>query len=440
MNVFELNIDGLIGPTHNYAGLSLGNVASKTNAYSTASPKLAVKQGIKKMRLLHNMGVKQALFPPHARPNIPLLNQLGFSGKNILKDALKTEPKLLIACFSASNMWAANAATITASLDSLDNKLHFTAANLISNFHRHQETPFTQTLLKRYFANKDYFIHHPPLPNTSQFGDEGAANHTRICENHATPGMNFYVYGKHGFNPELDVKTNFPARQSFEASMAISRTHRVNTPIYAMQHPDAIESGVFHNDVIATGNESVYLFHEYAYKNKTTIINQLKELADFDLKLIEINAKEVPLKDAVTSYLFNSQLVTIDNNHMVLIAPSECENTLSVKTKINKLIADNSNPIKEVNYLDLRQSMKNGGGPACLRLRVPLNEKEFSQMKQSIIVDNNTLDALDTWADKHYRDRLHIDDLTDSQLITESHVALDELTQLLDLGNIYYFQ
>ncbi len=41
---------------------------------------------------------------------------------------------------------------------------------------------------------------------------------------------------------------------------------------------------------------------------------------------------------------------------------------------------------------------------------------------------------------RRYRDRLAESDLADPKLIGESRTALDELTRILQLGNVYPFQ
>ena len=46
----EINFDGIIGPSHNYAGLSYGNLAATRNAGHVSHPRAAALQGIAKMR------------------------------------------------------------------------------------------------------------------------------------------------------------------------------------------------------------------------------------------------------------------------------------------------------------------------------------------------------------------------------------------------------
>ncbi|WP_133129362.1 N-succinylarginine dihydrolase [Legionella yabuuchiae] len=449
MNVYELNMDGLVGPTHHYAGLAPGNLASTQNAFKPANPAAAAMQGIEKMRLLHHLGIKQAVLPPHQRPNLELLRRLGFHGTPTeqINQASKIDINILSACYSASSMWTANAATVSSSLDTSDNRVHFTAANLVSNLHRHQESEFSAELLKRLFSSRDYFYHHSPLPATDGLGDEGAANHNRICARHGERGINIFVYGKRALpaNNKYAKPERFPARQTYEASQAIARKHQLDPQqvLMACQNPAVIDQGVFHNDVISVANESVFLVHQEAFLNQQELLSTLQQSANFPLHLLVVSSEQVSVADAVSSYLFNSQLVTLPNEpnqSMALIAPIECEENEHIKTYIQELIADDNNPIDSVHYIDLKQSMRNGGGPACLRLRVPLLEPELAAMHQGVLVNDSLLDKLANWVKRHYRDELHADDLSDPMLIDESFSALDELTQLLQLGSIYPFQ
>ncbi|RUR09820.1 N-succinylarginine dihydrolase [Legionella septentrionalis] len=451
MKVYELNMDGLVGPSYSYAGLAAGNIASTANAFTLANPAAAARQGITKMRLLHHLGIKQALLPPQQRPNLHLLSQLGFTGTPAeqVRKAKMTDPGLLSACYSAASMWTANTATVSSSLDTADQRVHFTAANLITNLHRCQEADFSAKLLKKIFADERYFQHHECLPRTVTMGDEGAANHNRLCAEHGVAGINFFVYGKQALpaNNSYPAPLRYPARQTLEASQAIARNHLLNPQrvLFACQNPKAIDQGVFHNDVIGVANEFVMLLHEEALLHQKKILQQLKTMADFPLCLIEVNQKQISIADAVNSYLFNSQLVTLPaantrEKHMALISPIECEQHTQIKSFIDALLADASNPITMAHYMDLKQSMRNGGGPACLRLRVLLNEEELAAMHSGVIVTDALLDTLEIWIDKHYRPQLHADELDDPALITECFTALDELTSILDLGSIYPFQ
>ncbi|VEG90414.1 N-succinylarginine dihydrolase [Legionella spiritensis] len=446
MQYYELNIDGLVGPTHHYAGLAPGNIASTTNAFNIANPQAAALQGLAKMRLLHEAGLQQAVFPPHQRPNLHLLHQLGFTGdpEQQLVKAQQYAPRLLSACYSASSMWAANAATVTPSLDSVDQRVHFTAANLISNIHRHQEADFSRYLLERLFNNPQFFRHHPVLPKTIVTSDEGAANHSRLSASHQSPGMHLFVYGKQGLQQQTKdaAPRKYLARQTLEASEAIARAHLLHPErvVFARQNPDVIDQGVFHNDVIAVANEQVLFIHERALADQHKVYEELKNKADFNLAIIEVRDQDITVPEAVDSYLFNSQLLTMPDGSMTLLAPTECERNERVRLFIDKLQGDFSNPITKVRFIDVKQSMCNGGGPACLRLRILLNQQELSAMHQGILITTPLLDRLGDWVKKHYRTRLHASDLTDPRLIDESFTALDELSQLLQLGSIYPFQ
>lgn len=446
MHVFELNIDGLVGPSHHYAGLSTGNIASMTNAQNIANPAAAALQGLAKMRLLHHMGIKQAVMPPHQRPNLQLLHQLGFSGtpEAQLKQAQRTDPALLSACYSASSMWTANAATITSSIDAQDNRVHFTAANLVSNLHRHQEADFSRQLLQRLFSNEHYFQHHPVLPKTLITSDEGAANHSRLSASHESHGINLFVYGKRAMlanNPD-PIPLRFPARQTLEASQAIARSHQLSAEhvIFACQNPAAIDLGVFHHDVIAVANEYLLLIHQDALLHQQSVLETLRNKSTFPIQIIEIRREDLSIAEAVSSYLFNSQLITMPDKSMALIAPAECEQNPRIHALLRRLLESKTNPITQVHYLDLKQSMQNGGGPACLRLRVPLTEHELSAMHQGIIINDALLDTLEAWIKRHYRSELHANDLDDPAFMNECFTALDELTGILDLDLIYPFQ
>lgn len=443
MKTFELNMDGLVGPTHHYAGLSAGNLASMQHAKTLANPAAAALQGIKKMRLLHQMGIPQGILPPHQRPNIELLRQLGFSGTpaQILKKTKKQAPDLLSVCFSASSMWTANAATVAPSIDTADHRVHFTPANLISHIHRHQEAPFTHLLLKKIFNDETHFHHHLPLPATDGTRDEGAANHNRLCPSLGESGVHLLIYNQQMLpsGNDLPRPKRFPARQTREASEAIARKHLLdqNRVFFAQQNPSVVDQGVFHNDVIAVANEYVFLLHEEAFLHQKKLLQSLPNY----VQTIQIQSDEMSIEEAVQSYFFNSQLVTLPHQkNMALIAPIECAQSPSIQTLMNRLITSPDNPISEVHYIDLRQSMSNGGGPACLRLRVVLNDKELSAVHQGVLGSDDLFDVLEMWVKKHYRTTLSVEDLDDPRLIDESEIALDELTQILKLGSIYPFQ
>ena len=438
----EVNFDGLIGPTHHYGGLSSGNIASHKHRWQVSHPREAALQGLAKMKLLADRGLAQALLPPPRRPILSILHRAGFSGSEgkILKEAWQEAPELLSACFSASAMWTANAATVTPACDANDQKTHFTPANLLSMFHRSIEPPATANLLRTIFADTRFFSHHRPLPAGRPFSDEGAANHTRFSANSVDPGIHLFVYGFEPFKEEPPRK--YPTRQSLEASCSIARLHQIPPErcIFARQASEAIDAGVFHNDVASVGNENVFLYHEKTFEDPEKVIQELNEkFAEFcggPLHLRSVSETRVSLAEAVSTYLFNSQLLTLPEGGMLLLAPEECRRSSAVTSVIEEWIADSELPIVEVEYVDIRESMQNGGGPACLRLRVPLRKEEIDSLQGRVLLTSELFTKLETWIHSHYRETLALPDLTDPRLIEENDRAITELSRILKLPEI----
>lgn len=435
----EVNFDGIVGPTHNYAGLAIGNVASQQHHHETSNPKAAALQGLQKMKRLADLGVRQGVLPPQPRPDVYALRRLGFDGtdEQVLMRSRQDAPHLLAACSSASSMWAANAATVSPSADTADGRVHFTAANLASNLHRRIESQTTCLILHRLFEDTAHFAHHPPLHATPILADEGAANHMRLCPSHGEAGLEVFVFGR-------DAKL-YPVRQGRCAAQTIARLHQLDSArcCFVAQNPQAIDAGVFHNDVIAVANENVLLVHTDAFVDYAATIDLLGRMFESstgaELEIIQITRAELSMADVVKTYLFNSQLVTLANRKMSLICPSECRNHRQAKAVLRRILSG-SNPIEQVHYVDTRQSMKNGGGPACLRLRVVLTKTQLEHVHQPMMFTSELYGRLTRWVDRHYRDQLRPDDLADPQLLAQSHAALDELTQILDLGALYPFQ
>ena len=446
MKSYEVNFDGLVGPTHNYGGLSYGNVASQSNSQQGSNPREAARQGLAKMKALADLGFKQGVLAPQERPDVAALRRLGFSGSDaeVIQRAAKEAMPLLVASCSASSMWVANAATVSPSADTADGRVHFTAANLNCKYHRSIEHPTTSRVLGAMFNNENHFAHHAALPAVAQFGDEGAANHTRFCRAYGEPGVEFFVYGRSAFDSRYPAPQKYPARQTLEASQAVARLHGLSDGgvVYAQQNPSVIDQGVFHNDVISVGNGEVLFYHEDAFLETDTVLGQLRaKLASKggNFQSICVPRAAVTVEDAVRSYLFNSQLLSRDDGSMLLVVPEECRNNERVWAYLGHLTSQGG-AVKEVKVFDLKQSMQNGGGPACLRLRVALKETELAAVNQGVIMTAPLYDTLLQWVDKHYRDRLGEADLADPQLLVECRTALDELTQILKLGSVYPFQ
>ncbi|WP_109511900.1 N-succinylarginine dihydrolase [Pseudomonas ovata] len=446
MKTREVNFDGLVGPTHNYGGLSYGNVASQNNSQLSSNPREAALQGLAKMKALMDLGFTQGLIAPQERPDVASLRRLGFAGSDaqVIEKAARQDMPLLAATCSASSMWVANAATVSPSADTADGRVHFTAANLNCKYHRSLEHPTTRRLLEAMFADARYFAHHPALPDVTQFGDEGAANHTRLCRDHGQPGVEFFVFGRSAFDTRYTAPHKYPARQTLEASKAVARLHGLSDErvVFGQQNPSVIDQGVFHNDVIAVGNGQVLLYHQDAFLHSQALLDELHgklERVGGHLQPVVVPRAAVSVDDAVRSYLFNSQLLTRSDGSMLLVVPQECQDNPRVWSYLQGLLAEGG-PVAQVKAFDLKQSMRNGGGPACLRLRVVLNEQELAAVNPGVILNEALYEQLTGWVARHYRDRMHEHDLADPQLLLECRTALDQLTQILTLGSVYPFQ
>ena len=414
MPLVEINFDGIVGPSHNYAGLSLGNLAATANAGSTAFPREAALQGIAKMRHNLGLGLVQGLLPPHRRPNRDWLAALGVEDGET--SALRP------AAFSASAMWAANAATVSPAPDTADGRCHLTVANLRTMAHRSHEWPETLAQLRLAFANQAHFAVHEPVPT---FGDEGAANHMRLTSHHHSQGVEVFVYGVGG-GP-------FPARQHLEASRAVARLNRLDPAqtLFVQQSEEAIAAGAFHNDVVAVANEQVLFAHEQAFADKAAFYAQLRQLLP-GTEIVEVPARVVSLADAVASYLFNAQLVTLPGGGMALVLPGEAKENVAVWSWLEAMVAGNG-PIRRLAVVDVRQSMANGGGPACLRLRVVADP---ATVDPRFLVDEKKLDRIAAIITAWWPERIAPDDLANAELQGRIAAARSALLSALDLGEL----
>ncbi|MEO6580092.1 MAG: N-succinylarginine dihydrolase [Sphingomicrobium sp.] len=413
--ITEINFDGIIGPSHNYAGLSLGNLASASHYMEISRPRTAALEGVEKMRANLRLGLVQGLFVPHRRPARSWLAELGTT----IEEA---EPLLAANAMSASAMWSANAATVSPAPDSADGRCHLTVANLRAMTHRSHEWPETLAQLQLAFGDPAFAVHGPIPP---AFGDEGAANHMRLAASHGEPGIQLFVYGLAG-GP-------FPARQHVEASKAIARRHRLDPArtLFIEQSEDAIAAGAFHNDVVAVANERVLLCHARAFADRERTFEAIAALMP-EADIVEVGESEVPLEDAIRSYLFNAQLVSPPDGQMTLIAPTECRDTPSVKAWIDRQLTSNGS-IRRVDYVDVRQSMANGGGPACLRLRVVCDP---ATVDPRFLVDEAKLDRIAIVIGEHWPEEIAPAELQNPALLSAVEQARIALLDVLDLGTL----
>ena len=415
MTLREINFDGIVGPSHNYGGLSLGNLASTRNLGNVSYPRAAALQGIEKMRANLRLGLAQGIFLPQPRPARAWLAELGTTPE-------EAPLPLLANAMSASSMWAANAATVSPAPDTADGRTHLTVANLRTMAHRSHEWAATLAQLRVAFAN-DAFRVHPPVPAT--FGDEGAANHMRLAARHDEPGVEVFVYGVSG-GP-------YPARQHVEAFRAIARLHRLDPErtLFVQQSEAAIAAGAFHNDVVAVANERVLFAHEQAFDDKDRFLADLS--ARFpELDYVEVPAAEVSLAEAIRSYLFNAQLVTPPDGRTTLIVPEEARETPSVWNWLQRHLAGNG-AIRDVRVVDVRQSMANGGGPACLRLRVVCDP---ATVDPRFLLDEAKADLLERTIAAHWPQQIDPSDIGTAALAQSVIAARLALLEALDLAQL----
>jgi len=413
MTLVEINFDGIIGPSHNYAGLSRGNLASSNNAGAPSYPKAAALQGIEKMRANIDLGLAQGFFMPLDRPNHDWL-------RGLATDMQSAEPHIRAAAFSASSMWAANAATVSPAPDTADGKCHLSAANLLTMAHRSHEWTGTLAQLQLAFADERHFAVHGPVP--APYGDEGAANFMRLCASHDAAGVEIFVYGRTG-GP-------YPARQHIEASKAIARAHRLNPAkiLFVQQSEAAIAAGAFHNDVVAVANERVLFTHEQAFEYPDQTYADIKRMMP-EAEIIIVPANRVSLADAIQSYLFNAQLVTLPDGGMALILPSEAQDNARVWGWLTEMVEGNG-PIRKLVPVDVRQSMANGGGPACLRLRVVADP---ATIDQRFMADATKLDTIAEVVAAYWPDTITPEQLSDPDLLDKVRLARLALLEAADL-------
>ncbi|MEX6723778.1 N-succinylarginine dihydrolase [Parapedomonas caeni] len=423
----EVNFDGLIGPTHNYAGLSLGNVASASNAGETSRPRQAALQGLAKMRALLALGLPQGFLPPHDRPNVAALRQLGFAGDDgaVCAAAFAADPALFRLLCSASPMWTANAATVSPAPDTADGRVHFSVANLATMAHRATEAEETAGWLRLAFADPRFFQVHDALPWGQHLADEGAANHMRLCPHHGAPGVEVFVYGEDVAGDQPGGR--FPARQRRRASEAVARRHGLAPAqaLFVAQSDTAIQAGAFHNDVVAVANERVLFAHEQAFADPGRLYTDLRAALP-EAVIVEVPAARVSLADAIGSYLFNSQLVTLPDGTMALVLPRECEQNPRVWAYVQDLLGE-ATPIRRAIVIDVRESMRNGGGPACLRLRVALSPAALAAVDPRFLLDEARCDRLARVVEAQWPETIGPDDLANPDLWRQARAARQAL-------------
>jgi len=424
---------GLPGPSHFFGGLSPGNIASLAHAGQRSHPRAAAQQCVTLMRQVVALGRPVLLLPPLPRPDFNFLAACGFSGelREVVIRAHIEAPRLLQMAWSSAAMWTANLGTVAPGTDS-DGITRLVLANCAATAHRSREAELRLPQLQALFATVPRLRIEAAIPGLVALGDEGAANHTRLCvaaaPGYAGPatGVHLFVHGTAaGLSPER-LPQHFPARQTLAASMAVARRLDIPAPLclHARQHPSAIDAGAFHHDVIGVGDGHRLLLHQHALVDQDRVLLQLRMLVP-GLEIAEISAEELSLTEAVGSYLFNSLLLGD-----CLVAPQQCR-TGKPAAVIERLLARGF--IRQVDFVAVDESMANGGGPACLRLRLPLDTQQWAAVPAGMRMDPAQLDVLAAWIDRHYRSDVTLEDLADSDLPGEHACALADLSHLLAL-------
>ncbi len=424
MALVEINFDGLVGPSHNYAGLSLGNLASASHGGDPSYPRAAALQGLDKMRHNLALGLTQGFFCPLPRPNLRFLDALAINADAAGAPLPPDQARLRAAAWSASAMWTANAATVSPAPDTADGRCHLSAANLVTMPHRSHEWPDTVRQLRLAFSVTAHFAVHDAVP--ACFGDEGAANHMRMALDHGAPGLELFVYGRPG--------GRFPARQHEQASRAIARAHGLDPArtLFIEQSAEAIAAGAFHNDVVAVANERVLFAHEQAFADPEGTYGAIRAALP-GAEIVVVPASAVSLAEAIKSYLFNAQLLTLPDATMALVIPSEAWDRPAVRSWLDGMIAGNG-PIRHVLPVDVRQSMANGGGPACLRLRVVADP---ATVDPRFLLDPARIDLLAGVVARHWPEQIDPADLGSPALaeaVIAARAALLDAADLRDLA------
>ncbi|AMV32107.1 N-succinylarginine dihydrolase [Pirellula sp. SH-Sr6A] len=440
----EFNIDGLIGPTHHFGGLGVGNVASESNRNKIAHPRSAALEGLSKIRKLYELGVPQFYLPPPGRPNWDWMMALGFQSQDA-KDwsrCAKQFPSLFSSSLSSSFMWMANAATCSSRVDTTDGIGRLVIANLAASLHRGQESPERHHQLRHLFQRLDTIEVIEALPSLVPLRDEGAANAMRCWNPSNHQGIYVFVFGEtyQGItrsiaSGETRVQRGvYPSRQTSLASQLIARSLRIpdSRSVFVQQHPQAIDAGVFHNDVIATSHEDFLLLHERAYLDQSTELDRISETfrkeCGGELSIFVITEDELPLSEAVATYLFNSQIVTRSDGSWCMFCPIECMTSPAV-TQVLQRIQSQEPRLGEIEFVSLRESMANGGGPACLRLRVYASDEEIEQIPLGARIQDESLFYLERLIASEYPDSVQLDDFLDLQLVNHCRRVSEAISQ-----------
>jgi len=201
--------------------------------------------------------------------------------------------------------------------------------------------------------------------------------------------------------------------------------------VFVEQNPVAIDAGAFHNDVLAVANEGVVFAHELAFADRQGAYDAIRQ-AFPALQVLEVPDSAVSLAEAIKTYLFNAQLLSTGEDGMTLIVPEECRKSASVWSWCEQMVAGNG-PIRHVIPVNLRQSMANGGGPACLRLRVVADPRTVDPR---FLLDEATAELLESIIAANWPEQIDPADLGSEALARSVTMARKALLMALDLGEL----
>jgi succinylarginine dihydrolase len=428
----EFNIDGLIGPTHHFGGLGVGNVASETNRNKIAHPKAAALEGLSKMRKLHELGIPQFYLPPPVRPNCRWMEAMGFrtNDPSDWRHCASQFPSLFSSSLSSSFMWMANAATCSSSVDTIDGLGRIVIANLAASLHRGQENLERHAQLRRLFQHVSTIEVIEALPSLVPLRDEGAANGMRFWNPTNHQGIYVFAFGERNSNTTQTATPAkesvhphvYPSRQTSLASQLVARSLRIrdSRSLFVQQHPKAIDAGVFHNDVIATSHENFLFVHESAYVDQCNQLDRISETfrnqCGGKLGILVVTEEELSLSEAVSTYLFNSQIVTRSDGSWCMLCPIECLNSPAA-VQVLRRVQHQESRLGAIEFVSLKESMANGGGPACLRLRAYASDADIERIPFGARIHDDSLAFLERVITSEYPDSVHLDDFLDLTLV-----------------------
>lgn len=396
----QVFIDCMPGPTSHFGGHSIGNIASMTSKNMPSNPKKAAIEWLDKVSLVQSLGAKQIVLPPHRRPLIHHANH----------------PRL--ENLSSGFIWMANAGHFIPATDTTLHAHQFIPANMKSGHHRKNEHRFHAYWIKQILKNINHHIHSP-----LRACDEGAANAIRLWKNNQS--IFILVHGH--------PKTAFPSRQSKDSFNELQSLVKLKNLIILQQKSKAIDHGVFHNDVISFGFKNVLFCHEHSFEDQKNQLYQLNQLflntTKSKLHIIQINEQDLPLTECIDTYLFNSQVILI-NNKITLLSPKAAKRNEKSFKIIQEWIANDY--IHDVKFIDINSSLMNGGGPACLRLCIYLLDSEIHAIPRQFWLTSKKINELKQIIETKYPSSL---DLSDIQKKTNHYRSISKEIEGLFINN-----